>query len=471
MALKLNFKKKKNTEVTEEDLELDGLSSEESSDEAVSSSFSKDKNGVVSANGTDYAVGIFWNSVSELSKAASEAKDAAKNPNIKADFYCVRGDNIPQYGLGFVESGHKAGMPLLASTLNDAIEGNWIGVFSVGENYYLAAVRDESVLSDYDRVFTDEDEAREEFSDLFYASSWDHAYCPSDWCVEDTEERTLDSLLFNSPTVKLKEVNTLKVAARYGAIGAVVLGVLYGGMLTFQTFFDNTNIEQVTAIYNQVQTRVIDQVGGAEKEVEVKVNPPWLGKATGVSLLGGCVKEIRDMPISAPGWKAKEVLCNDFGVSLLLERDGGTINWIGSYFNEQRSVKPSIIPLNDDNVEVTYPVTIPTTYPELVETYPLAQVQRYLYSHFDEGYLSIQMKTASLDEVQAFVDNPASHRFYEALKFEFSAGYLPTEFTQIFSRIPVFTIEDIRFNVDSNVWTVKGDIYDKRIEPLPAEDF
>ena len=37
-------------------------------------------------------------------------------------------------------------MPSLAAHLNNAVEGNWIGVFKYAESFYLVAVRDDAVL-------------------------------------------------------------------------------------------------------------------------------------------------------------------------------------------------------------------------------------------------------------------------------------------------------------------------------------
>ena len=109
--------------------------------------FNRDQNGVLKISGKDYAVGLFWNSASDAAAAAAEAKAAARNPGLDADFYTVRGEIMPQYGLGYKDSGHKAGMPSLAAHLNNAVEGNWIGVFTYADNYYLVAVRDDAISS------------------------------------------------------------------------------------------------------------------------------------------------------------------------------------------------------------------------------------------------------------------------------------------------------------------------------------
>ena len=156
---------------------------------ATAEVFNRDKNGVLNIGGKDYAVGMFWNSASDATSAVSEAKATAKSPGLNADFYTVRGEGVPQYGRGSKDSGHKTGMPSLASYLNHAIEGNWVGVFECGEgSFYLVAVRDDAILADCDKVYTNEDDVREEFSDLFYSSSWENAFSPEAWDIEGPRE-------------------------------------------------------------------------------------------------------------------------------------------------------------------------------------------------------------------------------------------------------------------------------------------
>src|SRR3546814_4021743 len=64
----------------------------------------------------DYAVGLLWNSVENASKAAKEARAMAATAGMDSDFYCVRTEGVPQYGLGSREFGHKAGIPDRKST-------------------------------------------------------------------------------------------------------------------------------------------------------------------------------------------------------------------------------------------------------------------------------------------------------------------------------------------------------------------
>ena len=359
-------------------------------------------------------------------------------------------------------------MPSLAAHLNNAVEGNWIGVFKYAESFYLVAVRDDAVLADCDKVYTDEDDIRDEFSDLFYSSNWENAFAPDEWGMEGCAEKHFDDLLIGVPDVKLRDVSSAKVIIKYGGIAAAGAGVIFGAVTAFNMLFPDSAYEQVSAVYNQVQTKVITKKGVQEQQQEIPPAPPWLGKPTGVGMLATCTSEIRKMPINVPGWEVAGMMCAGGASSMLLERSGGTINWIGYELNklEDREL-PRIIPLSTDNVEVAYGLPTQVSYPELVETYPLQEVRRYLLSHFDEAFLDVKIEESGNSVV--FEEDPALPRYYKSLSFSFETPYQPTEFTQILSAIPVFIINKIEYSIEKDIWSVEAEVFEKRKEIIPLD--
>src|SRR3546814_3158088 len=127
----------------------------------------------------------------------------AATAGMDSDFYCVRTEGVPQYGLGSREFGHKAGIPSLAAHAASNKGGSWIGAFTVRDGFYLLAVKDDAVLSEYDKFFASEDEARSAFWDIHQAERWPESFAPGSWGVERSEEHTseLQSLMRNSYAV------------------------------------------------------------------------------------------------------------------------------------------------------------------------------------------------------------------------------------------------------------------------------
>lgn len=466
MAL-LSKKKKSPKKSVDLDEDIDSVDVDASS-EAVSPSKKKTSSGegVLNVGSKNYAVGLLWNTVSDIANGAKEAKEAAKRPNINADYYCVRGSTTPQYGLGYSSSGHKSGMPSLAAHMAASEEGNWIGIFRHGEYFYLIAVRDDAILADCDRVFRSEDQAREEFSDLYYTSNWAKAYAPKEWGIEGSEVRVLDDVLVGNPPVKLADTNTVKVLIKYGGLLLVAGVVLIGGMQAYNYFTTEETFEQVEAVYNDVQTKVIEQVA-PQQEVEVPPPVPWANQPIGISMLASCVSDIKDMPLQVAGWEPEQMLCSGETVSMLLRKNGGSINWIGHSLNDAKPVKPNIIPIDVNNVEIAYPLSGISVYPENIETLPLAQVRRYLLSHFDENFMTVQISESSTFYQDDRELSDKTSRYYQKINFQFSSEYNPLDFVSILSRIPVMTINEVRYDLKGDRWTVSGNIFEKRKEPIP----
>jgi hypothetical protein len=446
------------SEFSEDDSDNEGDESESSP------SISMDKDGVIKVGKKDYAIGLFWNTADDINELSSEARKAAKSESLKAEFYCVRDENIPQYGLGFKSKGHKSGMPSLGSHLAETLDGNWIGVFNIGDVYYLISVRDDIIMSDTDIIFKSEDDVREEFENNFYGSSWDKAFAPSYWELENTEHKKLEDILVGNPTTKLKEADQSKVLIKLVLMVVLFGGFIFGSLQAYNYFNQDTAIEKVTEIYNEVETRVVEQTGGNQEDEVYVPEPPWVNKPLGIASLSACFNDINNMSINVPGWEAKGMICTPgASTSMLLERSGGTINWIGNYLNGKGAIDPNIIPIDDDRVEVGYPSTVTSDYPEQLDTFPVSQIRRYLYSHFDEAYLDI-----SFSDVRKFSD-PEAYRFYKGLEFEFSSEYNPTKFTKILSRVPGFIINRIEYKIVDDKWTVSGEVYEERLTPLPPQ--
>lgn len=424
---------------------------------------SEDTNGVVKIAGKSYAVELQWDAPEDVNDTAKYARKAANSESMQANLFCVRGENDLEYGLGWKSKGHKLGMPSLAAHLTQSSDDNWVGAFKLANHFYVLAYKDGRILSDTDKIYKDEEEAKDEFNDKFYQFDWDISYAPNDWELDGPINTDISSLLIGKSNVRLKEVSQAKVLIKFGLIVALLGGLIFG-IIQLLSFVDaRSNIEKVTAVYNEVETRIIRETRPEEVK-EYIPPPPWEGEDVGIARLSSCVNDINKMDINIPGWEAKGMICGDTVTSMLLERSGGTINWIGFYLNGKGIIDPNIIRIDDDRVEAVYPSSIVSEYPEQLETFPVQQVQRYLYSHFDEAYLDVEFGS------DVTFSDPESFRFYIGQTFEFVSKYEPNQFTKIISKVPGFVINSIEYKISENTWTVKGEYYQKRINPLPPEE-
>ena len=80
--------------------------------------------GILLFDNKKYAVGLNWLVADEEGDTELALKRAK---SFKADFYCMRQNVVSQHGFGYLESGHRIGLPALASVAGDMLVGDWHG--------------------------------------------------------------------------------------------------------------------------------------------------------------------------------------------------------------------------------------------------------------------------------------------------------------------------------------------------------
>ncbi|MDB5477835.1 MAG: pilin accessory family protein, partial [Alphaproteobacteria bacterium] len=97
--------------------------------------------GVMQFNGKSYAVGLLWFTVQEDSNKKLLAKRIEKT---RADFTCLRQHISQQQGFGWLEKGHRRGMPAAAAMIADQLVGEWHGVFEAENGWWYVQVRSDT---------------------------------------------------------------------------------------------------------------------------------------------------------------------------------------------------------------------------------------------------------------------------------------------------------------------------------------
>lgn len=140
--------------------------------------------GVVTVGRRQYASGLYWEN-SPSGRISQTAKEAARQPGAKADFYATRSGNkqgrVPQFGLAPATEGFRAGMPSLAGCLANQQPGAWIGAFRLREGTAVVVVRDDLIVPDGDLFFIDETDARDHLYQEMAVGGFQRIYAPEAW--------------------------------------------------------------------------------------------------------------------------------------------------------------------------------------------------------------------------------------------------------------------------------------------------
>jgi hypothetical protein len=426
--------------------------------------------GVVKVARRDYAVGLQWNTLQEPSRAVEEARTFAQQPMVAADVFGVRQSANPQFAVGFRSYGHRANQPSLAAHAARAKGGSWIGLFEVSGGYYLLGVRDDAIISEFDRFFDDEAAAIKAYESFSYMS-WDDVIAPASLKLGQKNTTTLESLLIGKPPVKLQDVKrtspVVKIAVAVAAVVAIFIGV--------SSYMDGQKQAEL-----QEQARVLAEQAARTVSREPEEPPPpampWEGEMLGAKFLDKCVTDVRKFRLAIPGWSVNEFYCKPQGTTgsaaAAIDRKasigagGGSVNWIAKYtarddFHPSLTPKggePRIIPPMEGSggrVSVQWSLSGIEAIPVDIKTIPVGQVRLSMLQIFEDRQTPIRFGSA----VKV---NP---KYWNGLGFEFTTQLDPLAYADVIASIPGALITDVKYTIATNTWSIKGEAYEQIPQP------
>ncbi|AOG02829.1 type 4b pilus protein PilO2 [Bosea sp. RAC05] len=413
-----------------------------------------DKISVLKIGGKKYAVNLFWNEAEDSSRVQEAARrEAARQSELELDLFCVR-QGVSQYGLGRKRLGHSKGMASLAGHMADSRPGSWLGVFSVDDGYYILAVRDNEILGETDRVFSDELDARTQFEEFLTRGEWSEIYAPASLSIDGAQDQSIETFIASGRPPRLQDINRVGSAFKWIVIGGVVVAIIFGGLL-YQKYQAEAEYQEML---RNLEAQARNNLPG-RKQQEVEVPPmPWEGRYSAAKYLPACSEAMKRAVLDIPGWKPKAILCNGTGSSVSMNIDrsaalgqgGGTINWIRWALNRKGLDRSSISPVGDNGAEATWSISGDVEVLKPALTPPrLAEARRYLQSWLEETFTQVRFTSGD------------KNQFFETLKFRFETPYDPSRFSDILGRVEGLTIDRVSLDLARYVYTVEGAVHEK----------
>ncbi|HAX92159.1 MAG TPA: hypothetical protein DCY07_08160 [Rhodospirillaceae bacterium] len=288
--------------------------------------------GLVTIGRKQYASGLYWEN-SPSGRISQAAKEAAKQPGNQADYYVTRSGNkqgrVPQFGLVQAAEGFRAGIPSLAGCLANQQPGSWIGAFRLREGTALVVVRDDLIVPDGDRYFTDEAEARDHLYQEMAIGGFQRIYAPEAWGVPGSDTMPVTLLLNDRSDVRLHGV-VLSQGAKTGLLAVfgvvfVVLGI--GWYLQEQAAQEEAiRLEQLAAM-ERMKAEAANMIPGMQRKVEYP--PPvryWEQHPKPFEIFTACQKTFEKIKIGVGGWEIKSLSCSPKALDVAWGRLGGFSN-------------------------------------------------------------------------------------------------------------------------------------------------
>lgn len=276
--------------------------------------------GVLMHLGKAYAVGLLWFTVQEENGKATLQQRLKKT---KADYHCVRKHIAQQQGFGWLEKGHRRGMPVAAAMVADQLVGEWHGIFEADNGWWYLQIRSDTITPQGDRFFTSEEEAYRVFQAEMKAHTWPYAYAPAKWNITEQNVRTLElkDLLDELATTTLIADN---VTAIFG--GVMQRNLIVGGLIT--AFIVMGGFAAFTAVKPPEQI-IVPPVRTVQKAAPIPaLEPPKEDSAEIVSpaqFFAACGKAVSALYAPIPGWTAASFTCTSDRASMSWQQQSGTI--------------------------------------------------------------------------------------------------------------------------------------------------
>ena len=162
---------------------------------------------VMIVNRKKYATGLFWQPVDPLVTPYIYARQLAAKSSKK---YNLLVEYRSMVGLADSHDGARSGMTAGAAAVMAAFSEfiSFMGVFQVGSNYYLIAVRNGVIIRDI--LIEKESDARKAYAELSNLPDWGIMIAPDSWGMPRSQEKILSQVIKKDAGARLRQMSIIK---------------------------------------------------------------------------------------------------------------------------------------------------------------------------------------------------------------------------------------------------------------------
>ncbi|MBP5215409.1 MAG: type 4b pilus protein PilO2 [Alphaproteobacteria bacterium] len=395
--------------------------------------------------GTTYAASIFWQPLLNEDKPLPEIKEAAENILEGADLYVTRKGKSSQFGLAASSQGFSQGMPSAAIALITSL-GNitsFLGVFKVDTGWWYVCFRNDVILSDGDTLFVNEKDAKNQFISMLAVPDWDAVFAPESWNIDDTRSVELRTLLQKGLAVKLAKISGNNDNIMLAVIIACFAIILWFAYSTLKDMFFSAPSEPVVAPIPIIQQPILAP--------EAK---PWEKLPNPVDIMNNCYEATRKVTqIVTPGWYLEGVTCKaKTGLVTSWKREIGRLSWIEQALDVSGVPFSSRVLSPDGN---TIMVTLPIPESSVLNSPP-----EYNQTDLINTINDINQALGVSILLTPGTKTSGRGTKYNFMSFSVSSTHDPRVWIKLLMKFSGLSVKVITYDVNSGMWTYKGDIYE-----------
>ena len=428
----------------------------------------KSSGSTITLNGKTYAVGLFWQPLQSANDPLQEIKEAAHTIISGADVYCLRKGSSPQYGLGFSSEGHKSGMSVIATGIADAFsdKNSFVAVFKVDEGWWFIAARNDLILSEEEKLYGNENDAKKAFSAMMSVPDWGYKIAPAAWGIEGTKEVALSEIITHTKPLKLSALSK-KISPVMLLLFLTLFGI--GGWYGYQYLQEE---EAVKKAATKAQKEMEYQLEEATKAPPPPpLEKPWEKMINPQNFAQTCFNALTQFYTIIPGWRLEEVKCLPQKITGKWKREEGTVLWMTKSkesFDELAPIQVSIHPSGETatgNLKFG-PLTANQQNPNLI----LSEINYLLNDLFQSLNIEaiINIEHGNLAQIKQQQEQRSKWRKTQTLspvfphiKITFDSPLPPQEWAKLFSPISALEFNSFLWDNIKETWKYEGKIYGK----------
>ena len=411
---------------------------------------------IITVHHKKYATGLFWQPLSVGNTSHGYAKQLAKNTDTK---YTLFTEYKSMVGLTNSKSGARVGMPSAAvevvSSMSELV--SFLAVFSVGENFYLIAVRNGIIIRDI--LIEQEDIARKTYMELIKLPDWGALFAPASWGIPKSQEKNIYDLIKHGNFARLHQISVVKSVAPSFLIA--VLFILFGiYVLNHPVDTDVNNVkpklntELAAEYHRQIELKKQEITDKKLEETVQKIEYPYDDLPNIQDRANQCYKAIAFVMQPIPGWNQTYAKCDGEYVSANLTRDFGTLN---DFYEYGAELMPGAIVQQVSENEMIVRVKLPKlkTYSSLDERDQMTAL-RDITTNFQQINIKADIQPVT-DIVQAGNKTEDVH----ILEIAASSKLIPSEFMHIFQDFQGVYLTSVAWRANTRTWSYEIIVYTK----------
>jgi len=407
-----------------------------------------------------YATGLFWQPIGAGFGARTYARSLARAVDHKYNLYAEYRSMV---GLGSRRAGHRSGMSAAAAEVMDSLTefNSFLGVFPVGELFYLVAVRNGIILED--KVFARADDARAAYSRLAEFPDWNALFAPGAWGMPRAVERNLSDLITDSAHATIRRISRLsRIIVSGGVIALFIVGLSVFFREPLQQMMTPPQVAKINPELAAEYKRQIEEKNkelDKQFEIEKKLPPqplvmPYDNLPDVATRANVCYQAIGFVMQPIYGWNQVSAECGETHATARFARSFGTL---ADFYQVATELMPASFVSEESSDSVSVRATLPNiqTYSSIDER-DAETVVRAIQTIFQGISTNVDVNV-----VADVLTNGVETATLNVVEVGAESKMTPMQFMKIFDDFGGVYMTRCTWNVSARIWNYEVIIYVK----------